>query len=255
MNELLRGLKAAGRADAAQDPEPWRPCRADGLGPGRDLGLARSRGVAALRLLVEAGLLQRNQEGAWAWYTGRRPARRAGPRADPGRSAAAGRSAAIAPICSACRASPKAGPDGSRIISAAMPRTGKRSASSMPTKSVDKAVMALGAGRIDDLLDIGTGAGHMLLLLGERTERGVGVDRFGGDARPSHATSCSRPSSGIARCARPISTALPFDTGSFAAAILSMVLHFAEDPPPPPRPRASCGRAARARWSISPSTR
>ena len=97
-------------------------------------------------------------------------------------------------------------------------------------KSVDQAVMAaLGSGRIDDLLDIGTGAGHMLLLLGDRTERGVGVDR---SAEMLAVARHKLFQAALRHCEvrQADMTALPFETGSFTAATLSMVLHFAEEP-------------------------
>jgi ArsR family transcriptional regulator len=230
MNELLRGLKAAA--------EPTR-LRILGLCAHAELtvsdlveilGQSQPRVSRHLRLLVEAGLLQRNQEGAWAWY--RLPASGAG-------SELAQTLVDLLPQDDRRHAG-----DLQRLQSISEGwarrvedyfRSHAEDWEEIRTlhadqKSVDKAVQAaLGSGRIEDLLDIGTGAGHMLLLLGGRTERGVGVDR---SAEMLAVARHKLFQAELRNCEvrQADMTALPFEAGMFSAVTLSMVLHFAEDP-------------------------
>jgi ArsR family transcriptional regulator len=230
MDELLRGLKAAA--------EPTR-LRILGLCAHAELtvsdlveilGQSQPRVSRHLRLLVEAGLLQRNQEGAWAWY--RLP------------NGGAGGDLAHTLVDLLPQDDRRHAQDLQRLqnVSEGWARRVedyfRRHAEDWEEirslhadqKSVDKAVLAaLGAGRIDDLLDIGTGAGHMLLLLGGKADRAVGVDRS------SEMLAVARHKlfqAELRNCEvrQADMTALPFEAGSFSVATLSMVLHFAEDP-------------------------
>jgi len=230
MNELLRGLKAAAEPTRLRILSLCAHAELTVSDLVEILGQSQPRVSRHLKLLLEAGLLQRNQEGAWAWY----------------RLPASGTASDLA-----------------HTLVDLLPEDDRRHAADLQRlhgisegwarrvedyfrshaedweeirslhadqKSVDKAVIAaLGSEPIDDLLDIGTGAGHMLLLLGDKAERGVGVDRS------SEMLAVARHKlfqAKLRNCEvrQADMTALPFDTGSFSAATLSMVLHFAEDP-------------------------
>src|SRR5262249_35907932 len=68
MNELLRGLKAAGEPTRLRILSLCAHAELTVSDLVDILGQSQPRISRHLRLLVEAGLLQRNQEGAWAWY-------------------------------------------------------------------------------------------------------------------------------------------------------------------------------------------
>ncbi len=230
MNELLRGLKAAAEPTRLRILSLCAHAELTVSDLVEILGQSQPRVSRHLRLLVEAGLLQRNQEGAWAWY--RLPAGGTG-------SELAQTLVDLLPQDDRRHAA-----DLQRLqgISEGWARRVedyfRRHAEDWEEirtlhadqENVDKAVRAaLGSGRIDDLLDIGTGAGHMLLLLGDRAERGVGVDR---SAEMLAVARHKLFQAELRHCEvrQADMTALPFDTASFGAAILSMVLHFAEEP-------------------------
>jgi ubiquinone/menaquinone biosynthesis C-methylase UbiE/DNA-binding transcriptional ArsR family regulator len=87
----------------------------------------------------------------------------------------------------------------------------------------------VGNRRVDDLLDIGTGTGRILEILAGRVERGIGID-------------LSSPMLAVARSNIERSGAdnihfrhgdmyqLPLEDGSVDLAILHMVLHYSDDP-------------------------
>jgi ArsR family transcriptional regulator len=230
VSELLRGLKAAAEPTRLRILSLCAHAELTVSDLVEILGQSQPRVSRHLRLLVEAGLLQRNQEGAWAWY--RLPSSGTGselvhtlvdliPQDDRRHAADLQRLQSISQ-------------GWARRVEEFFQRHAEdweeiRSLHA-DQESVDKAVIAaLGAGRLDNLLDIGTGAGHMLLLLGDRAERGVGIDRS------TEMLAVARHNlfqAELRHCEvrQADMTALPFDTGSFDAATLSMVLHFAEDP-------------------------
>ncbi|MSO71815.1 MAG: metalloregulator ArsR/SmtB family transcription factor [Alphaproteobacteria bacterium] len=95
---------------------------------------------------------------------------------------------------------------------------------------VERALLdLLPAEPVENLLDIGTGTGRMLLLLGERVRRGVGVD-------------ASREMLALARANLESAKLnhlsvrqgdmyqLPWPDPSFDLVVIHMVLHFADDP-------------------------
>jgi len=230
LNELLRGLKAAAEPTRLKILSLCAHAELTVSDLVEILDQSQPRVSRHLRLLVEAGLLQRNQEGAWAWY----------------RLPASGTASELAHTLVDLL------PEADRHHAADLQRLQGISEGwarrvedyfrshaedweeirtlHVDQKSVDKAVMAaLGAGRVDALLDIGTGAGHMLLLLGDRIERGVGVDR---SAEMLAVARHKLFQAKLRNCEvrQADMTSLPFESGSFSAATLSMVLHFAEEP-------------------------
>ena len=230
MNELLRGLKAAAEPTRLRILSLCAHAELTVSDLVEILGQSQPRISRHLRLLVEAGLLQRNQEGAWAWYR------------LPSHSASGELAHTLVDLVPQDDRRHAADLQRLQSISKGWARRVedffRRHAEDWEEirtlhadqKSVDKAVMAaLGSSRLDNLLDIGTGAGHMLLLLGDRIERGVGVDRS------TEMLAVARHNlfqAELQHCEvrQADMTSLPFETGSFVAATLSMVLHFAEEP-------------------------
>jgi len=198
------------------------------------LGQSQPRVSRHLKLLVEAGLLQRFKEGSWAFYRAAdRPevanlgdvlaalaAHDGAALEDDRRRLAAVREARAATAADFFRANAT---DWERIRSL-----------HAPEKDVESAVVRLmQAGPIDSLLDAGTGTGRMLELLSPHIRRGIGVDaspEMLAIARDrlerAHLQNCQVRLADVFR--------LPFPAGTneqgFDAVVFHQVLHYLDDP-------------------------
>lgn len=141
------------------------------------LGQSQPRVSRHLRLLCEAGLLQRFKEGSWVFYR----AVDRGPRAQLGATLAA--LAALEPVSHEADRRQLAAVRQTRATAAAA--YFKANASEWerirslhaPEREVEKAIVRLFEGKaVESLLDLGTGTGRMLELLAPVIRRGVGVD-------------------------------------------------------------------------------
>ncbi len=104
---------------------------------------------------------------------------------------------------------------------------------------IDRALQALLAEEeIGDLLDIGTGTGHVLELLGEQVDQAVGIDLSRDMLQVARSNLWNR---GLSNCLvrQADMMRLPFAGQRFDAVVLQMVLHYAE------RPAAAIAEAAR----------
>ena len=231
MNELLRGLKAAAEPTRLRILSLCAHAELTVSDLVEILGQSQPRVSRHLRLLVEAGLLQPNQEGAWAWY--RLPAGGTGselahtlvdllPQDDRRHAADLQRLQSISegwarrverlfpPACrglggdphSPCRPEERrSGPDGCAWL-----RSKSRTCSiSAPVRGIS-------------------------FCCSRRGQSAASASTSRRRCSPSHGTSCSRPPFGTADARQADMTALPFETGSFRASTSSMVLHFAEEP-------------------------
>lgn len=194
------------------------------------LGQSQPRISRHLKLLVEAGLVERHREGAWAFF---RIADRAEARhlldpvldgldaADPQlaqdreRLDGVRRQRAEAAEAFFARLAPRW--DGLRSLHIA-------------DAVVEAAILdALGPKPVRSLLDLGTGTGRMLQVLAPRAERAVGLDA-------SHAMlSVARANlerAGLARAELRQGDvyAPPFGRGSFDLVVVHQVLHYLDDP-------------------------
>src|SRR4051812_291237 len=194
------------------------------------LGQSQPRISRHLKLLVEAGLVERHREGAWAFFrlTDRgaaprilRPMLDALDRADQRLlddrtrlAAVRGQRAQVAQSFFS-----RLAPDWDRIRSLHAPDT-----------VVEEAVLdALGSTPIRDLLDLGTGTGRMLQLLAPRAQRAVGLDA-------SHAmlsvARANLENAGLTRIELRQGDiyAPPFPRNTFDLVIIHQVLHYLDDP-------------------------
>lgn len=188
-----------------------------------------------LRLLVEAGLLRRQQEGAFSWFA----------LADAGSAEGALARLLISrlpeddPVLAADRRmAAQALSERARAASDSFRAQGadwdEMSALGLPTAAVEAALLnAVAQGRLGRVLDIGTGTGRVLELLGPRAEMGLGVDaspQMVKLARTRLAQAglahCTLRQADMYRLPLPDGTA---DSG-FDLTVLQMVLHHAEDP-------------------------
>jgi len=193
------------------------------------LGQSQPRLSRHLRLLHEAGLLERTREGANAWYVlaqgdqgalARDLLRRADPE-DP--TLAADRRGAARVLAERAR-------EASEKFRRAGADWDEMRALDLPAADVEAALSrVLGEGRHGRVLDVGTGTGRLLELLAPRVECGLGID-------------ASRTMLALARVrlAKPefahLSVrladmyALPLRDAAYDLVLLQMVLHYAEEP-------------------------
>ncbi|HEY0833791.1 MAG TPA: metalloregulator ArsR/SmtB family transcription factor [Azospirillum sp.] len=196
------------------------------------LGQSQPRVSRHLKLLCDAGLLDRFREGTFAFY----------------RLAEKGPSAELARVLVDAIPSddPTLALDLERLES--IKRARSEAASSyfrenagrwheirslhVPEREVEEALVRLlpdDEGGIGDLLDVGTGTGRMLEVLGPRARRAVGVDQ---SREMLSIARANLEAAGLRHChvRQADMYQLPFPSGSFDAAVIHQVLHFAEDP-------------------------
>jgi ArsR family transcriptional regulator len=193
------------------------------------LGQSQPRLSRHLKLLHEAGLLERTREGANAWYvlaqgdTGAlaRDVLRRADAEDP--TLAADRRGAARVLAERAR-------EASEKFRSTGADWDEMRALDLPAATVEAELLRLlGPGRLGRALDIGTGTGRLLELLAPRLDSGLGID-------------ASRAMLALARVrlAKPDYAhigvrladmyALPLHDASYDLVLLHMVLHYAEDP-------------------------
>jgi ubiquinone/menaquinone biosynthesis C-methylase UbiE len=192
------------------------------------LGQSQPRLSRHLKLLCDAGLLERVPEGANVWF------------ALPGGADLAlvhdllARLPPDDPILEADRRqSARVLAERARVASDSFRRQGadwdEMRALDLPAAEVEAALLRLVPEDAGRLLDIGTGTGRVLELLAPRISRGLGIDA----SKSMLALARSRLSrAGCAHCAVRLGDMyrLPLADASFDLAVLQMVLHHAEDP-------------------------
>jgi ArsR family transcriptional regulator len=195
------------------------------------LGQSQPRLSRHLRLLGEAGLLERAREGANVYFA--LPAAET----EPGALARAilARLPDDDPVLVADRRhAARVLAERARAASESFRRTGadwdEMRALELPAAAVEQALLGLlpaeGLGR---MLDIGTGTGRMLELLAPRVSTGLGVDA----SRAMLALARARLAKpGLSHCAVRLGDMyrLPLGDGGYDLVMLQMVLHHAEDP-------------------------
>jgi ubiquinone/menaquinone biosynthesis C-methylase UbiE/DNA-binding transcriptional ArsR family regulator len=194
------------------------------------LGQSQPRVSRHLRLLVDAGLLERTQEGNWAWY----------------RLAQRGAAAELARIVADLI------PDGDPLLTLDLERLERVKAARaehaaeyfrrnardwdriralhVDSAAIDVALRKLLLeSEVKDLLDIGTGTGSVLQLVGREVAAAVGVDLSREMLQVARAN-LARAALANCQVRQADMYQLPFPAGSFDAVTLHMVLHFAEEP-------------------------
>lgn len=196
------------------------------------LGQSQPRVSRHLKLLCEAGLLERVPEGTWAFY---RMSERL-----PGAPLVKALSGLLPPNDATLAR------DAERLTAVKRARAEAAEAyfrdnaaqwSAIRSLHVDEAqveatvarLIGEGGKPVGDLLDIGTGTGRLLEVLAPYVKRGLGVDlsrEMLGIAR----TNLER--AGIRHCQvrQADMYALPLDNASVDAAVIHQVLHFADEP-------------------------
>jgi SAM-dependent methyltransferase len=198
---------------------------------GRVTGQSQPRISRHLRLLVDAGVLERAPEGAFVYYRLAEDSAAAG---------LAHRIASITPASDVIIAADLAALSRvrqARIEAATAYRTAHADELEglrdlyVGEAAVERALfdMLVGEGPIGRLLDIGTGTGRILELLAPHTEQSVGLDL------DHDMLTLARAALGEAQLSRAAVRhgdlhRPPFETGSFDVAVMHHVLHLLDDP-------------------------
>ncbi|HEV7369556.1 metalloregulator ArsR/SmtB family transcription factor [Arenibaculum sp.] len=194
------------------------------------LGQSQPRVSRHLKLLCEAGLLDRFREGTWAFYrlTQRGPGAELAstlvdqiPADDPELALDLERLEAI----KRGRAEAAA-----RYFSENAARWHEIRSLHVPEREVEQALVQLLSPGVEDLLDIGTGTGRMIELFGPKVARAVGIDA----SREMLAVArANLEREGLLRNCQVRQAdmyQLPFASGSFDAVVIHQVLHYCEEP-------------------------
>ncbi|PWQ97080.1 ArsR/SmtB family transcription factor [Leucothrix arctica] len=100
----------------------------------------------------------------------------------------------------------------------------------VPQEQIEAELRALvGEGKVNRLLDIGTGTGRVLELLADRTESGVGVDFTSGMLAVAR-NNLEQAGLTHMQVRKGDMTALPLASRSFDLVTMNLVLHFTDDP-------------------------
>jgi len=194
------------------------------------IGQSQPRVSRHLKLLCEAGLLDRFREGTWAFYR----------LSEKGRCAGLGRGLVdliphddetLARDLKRLEATKQANADrAAEYFSRNAAGWDKIRTLHIAEAEVEAALLSLlPETGIGDFLDIGTGTGRILELLGPRAERGVGIDM----SREMLAVArANLQKADLRNCQirHGDMYQLPFNGEAFDAAVIHQVLHFAEDP-------------------------
>lgn len=192
------------------------------------LGQSQPRLSRHLKLLCDAGLLERAREGANVWF-----AIPSGPVGALARDLLA-RLAPDDPVLAGDRRqAARVLAERARIASEGFRRQGadwdEMRALGLDATAVEAAALRALPDPLGRVLDIGTGTGRLLELLAPRARLAIGVDA----SRSMLALARSRLArAGIGQASVRLADMyrLPFPDGSFDLAFLQMVLHYAEDP-------------------------
>ena len=199
------------------------------------LGQSQPRVSRHLKLLCEAGLLERFKEGSWVFYRA----------ADSGESGELTRAVSsladresepvlIDDIRRLAQVRSQRAEEAAAYFRANAPQWERIRSLHVPEDDVEAAIVRLlGRGRLDFVLDAGTGTGRMLELLAPYIKRGIGID----ESPEMLAIARDRLSNaGALNCQvrRGDVYRLPFpdaDANSgFDAVLFHQVLHFLDDP-------------------------
>lgn len=191
---------------------------------------AQPRVSRHLKLLADAGLIERTTEGAWAWFQ----LATSDPRVHVARAA----------LRSLAGADPTLGADRVRLDAVRAERAAEaqryfdRHAAQWDTirqlhvadERVEEAIARLlPVSPSGSLIDLGTGTGRMLEVLGAQFDHAVGCDlspSMLGIARAK----LDRPELRHCRVRQADLYALPFDRDAFDVAVIHQVLHLLDDP-------------------------
>lgn len=196
----------------------------------RVMGQSQPRVSRHLKQLCDAGLLERAREGSWVFY----------------RLTLDARLAAIAAVLDA--AIDPADPEMARVIGRLDEVRRRRMEQAqdyfsrnaagwhelrrlhVSERDVETALHAVaGPGPLGDMLDLGTGTGRVLQVLGARARHGIGVD-LNPEMLMLARSAIDRPDQRHLQVRQADMAALPFEDAGFDLVTAHQVLHFADAP-------------------------
>lgn len=194
------------------------------------VGQSQPRVSRHLKLLADAGLVERHAEGAWAYYRladtgfGGELAQWLAAHFDAGEGPSAKDQQALAAIRQ------QQSDEASAYFATVAERWDALRSLHVPESAVERKILARFAGQsIDTLYDLGTGTGRMLELLAPHYRHGVGVDA----SREMLAVARAKlAAAGIGHAQvrlGDLSSELP-DAGVADAVVVHQVLHYFDDP-------------------------
>jgi len=194
------------------------------------LGQSQPRVSRHLKLLCDAGLLDRHREGTWAFYRAASsgdgaPLARTLIDSIPPEDATLTRD--LGRLEGVKRARAGAAAEYFRINAG---RWNEIRSLHVPEEDVEQALLGLIEGmEISDLLDVGTGTGRILQLLGAKVDRGIGVDL---SREMMSVARSALEEAGLSNCQIRLGDMynLPIDDASMNVVTLHQVLHFADVP-------------------------
>ncbi len=191
------------------------------------LGQSQPRLSRHLKLLVDAGLLERIPEGANAYFQVPPGAEVAHvllarlPEEDP--TLAADRRQAVRLAAERARAASDAFRQGGADWD-------ETRALGLPASAIESALLDALPPRLGRFLDIGTGTGRLLELVAPRVDSALGVDASRDMLALARGRLAERGLAGRCAVRQADMYRLPLPDDSFDAVALQMVLHYAEDP-------------------------
>ena len=193
------------------------------------LGQSQPRLSRHLKLLCEAGLLERVREGANVWF-----ALPPGPEGSLVRSLIAHLPEDDPVLAADRRQSVRVLAERARIASDSFRRQGadwdEMRALGLPAQAVEDALLSLlPEAKVGRLLDVGAGTGRLLEVLAPRVGQAIGVDASKAMVALARARLAR---AGLSHCTVRLADMyrLPLPDASFDVAVLQMVLHYVDDP-------------------------
>ncbi|HWG03531.1 MAG TPA: metalloregulator ArsR/SmtB family transcription factor [Beijerinckiaceae bacterium] len=230
IRDLLAGLEAAGEATRLRLLALLAEAELTVSELVAILGQSQPRISRHLKLLVEAGLVQRHREGAWAFFliadhgAGARLARDIVAHIDHADTTRLADHARLGEVRRA-RAEQAA-----RYFAAQAPHWDRIRSLHVPEELVETAVReVVGRSPLHAVLDLGTGTGRMLELVAPFAERAVGVDQSPAMLNVARAR-LERAGLRNAHLRQGDLYALPVERDSYDLVIIHQVLHYLDDP-------------------------
>jgi demethylmenaquinone methyltransferase/2-methoxy-6-polyprenyl-1,4-benzoquinol methylase/ArsR family transcriptional regulator len=194
------------------------------------LGQSQPRVSRHLKLLVEAGLVERHREGAWAFFacTARTPlahwARDLVQRLDAADPVLAADRTRLAGVQAARRDSAE------RYFASRAGQWDTLRSLHVAEERVEAAVLdVVGPGPFRSLVDLGTGTGRMLELLGPRADRALGIDQSPAMLNLARSR-IERAGARNVQVRQGDIYALPVARDAADLVVLHQVLHYLDDP-------------------------
>jgi ubiquinone/menaquinone biosynthesis C-methylase UbiE len=196
------------------------------------LGQSQPRVSRHVKILADAGLTDRRREGSWVFLALGDP-RRVGPVFDAidawGRDAGQGDVSGDLARLDAVRAERSAAAE--RYFEGHAAQWDAIRSLHVAEAEVETAIgRVLGEGSLGRLVDVGTGTGRMLELLGPRADSAIGIDRSPEMLRFARAKLAAQAGLAKADLRQGDMYALPLEDRSADVVVLHLVLHYAQQP-------------------------